>query len=728
MATRKVGALGLDLIANTGQFLNDMTRAGKAVEGLAKTVQGAVGLVKAAVVAVGASFGIAKIIEGVEGAAEAMERVGMAAKRVHASSVEISGLRVAAAQAGVSFESLLGILNKFQINLGKSTEGSTRASAAMARLGIEAYDAEGKTRPLTKLLPEIAKSLQEIDDAGEQASIAEAIFGKGGATTFLDLINDSEDFFKNLEFMTEKARRTGVLWSDEQTAAAKKMGDAWGDVKFAMEGLYSKIVTQLAPTLTKVFERIASMVAAVPMMLHAVTNSISRALGAGQEAQEERAKWDRFFRSMGDLAIAGIASVGAGVAVVATDLTDRTLDRIYESIKAWLASLPEKLVLDIALAMNRMALGLSQWAKTNSFMLAGAKSGAFGGFIKWAIDDDMQKTLQGNIDQLEVDRARAALGIRYTAGIETKPGVQKAFGTMVESLQSPEAKEALSNMGRNLRDALTGTGLGDAAVEFADAADAIVKFRDAVAACNVEVPELADTLERRVPPAMTAAQKAWSDFAEGAKGTFGELRKAANDWRQLGVDVVTSGMNAWTTSFSQSFRQILKGAQGWRDGMRGVFESVTDAIADVLLRMVALRIAMAAIGAVGGAFGGAPAGAAAGGYSTQAAVGTMAPVTAADVPHFGTGAYVTRPTLAVVGDAPGGEAIIPAGKMGGTTVQLIDQRRAGSPPVEAQQGRGRNGERVVKLIVRDEVQSMYNDRSLDRVMQDTYGLQRRPVL
>ncbi len=64
-------------------------------------------------------------------------------------------------------------------------------------------------------------------------------------------------------------------------------------------------------------------------------------------------------------------------------------------------------------------------------------------------------------------------------------------------------------------------------------------------------------------------------------------------------------------------------------------------------------------------------------------------------------------------------------KLGGDTlVQVIDQRRGDSAPVDVQESRGPNGERMVRMFIRDAVKDDMRGGQFDKDMATTYGAQR----
>lgn len=126
------------------------------------------------------------------------------------------------------------------------------------------------------------------------------------------------------------------------------------------------------------------------------------------------------------------------------------------------------------------------------------------------------------------------------------------------------------------------------------------------------------------------------------------------------------------------------------------------------------------------------------GYSVQYAYGGIASA-------FAAGGVVASPTLfpmargaGLMGEA-GPEAILPLsrgtdGKLGvqsnggggGTSIVINDMRTsAGSEPVEAQESTGPDGQRMISILVRDEVRQQVRSGALDKEMRASFGLSRQ---
>ena len=68
-----------------------------------------------------------------------------------------------------------------------------------------------------------------------------------------------------------------------------------------------------------------------------------------------------------------------------------------------------------------------------------------------------------------------------------------------------------------------------------------------------------------------------------------------------------------------------------------------------------------------------------------------------------------------------------AGGSNGSIIQIIDQRKAGSPDIEPQRERDPNGMERIRILIREEVKNMYNTGHLDKTMRANYGVSRSGV-
>jgi phage-related minor tail protein len=109
---------------------------------------------------------------------------------------------------------------------------------------------------------------------------------------------------------------------------------------------------------------------------------------------------------------------------------------------------------------------------------------------------------------------------------------------------------------------------------------------------------------------------------------------------------------------------------------------------------------------------------------------------------FAAGGVVTRPVqfplargVGIMGKAGPG-AIMPLDRVGGrlgvnasgmgVNVTVIDQRSGGAPP-QVTEGRGPDGRKAIRILIRDEVREYLSDGGGDRTLSSAFGLRRRGV-
>ena len=101
-------------------------------------------------------------------------RTGMAGE-------QITGLKFAAQQAGVGFDTLLRSLNLMSRSAMAAQKGSGPVADAYKKLGVTVTDASGHLKPMHNLILEVAQGLSQMDNAAERGALSIPLLGRGGA-------------------------------------------------------------------------------------------------------------------------------------------------------------------------------------------------------------------------------------------------------------------------------------------------------------------------------------------------------------------------------------------------------------------------------------------------------------------------------------------------------------------------------------------------------------------
>lgn len=232
MASRSLGTLTLDIIAQIGGYTAGLDKAEKEAAKRAKAIEG---VFDKAAVGVGVAFGLmattavaafAAINRGVDVAAKFADL----SEEIGASAEDIASFSVAAATAGVDIESFAAASIKLTKSLVGVDDESKAAGAALAALGINISDFK-KLDPAAQY-EAVGKALSGYADGAEKTAVAVALFGKSGA--------EQLKVFKALE---EQGGRTKILTA-EQIAQADSLRDAQAKLTAELQLYLAAISTQ----------------------------------------------------------------------------------------------------------------------------------------------------------------------------------------------------------------------------------------------------------------------------------------------------------------------------------------------------------------------------------------------------------------------------------------------------------------------------------------------------
>ena len=218
-----------------GDATAGLTSIGSAVQSLASHIPG-VSTLGSAFQALTSPIGmVAAALTGTYYAAtkaiSSIARLQNEAKALGASVEGAQKFNYALASFGASGEDVQSVLDKLRAKLGDLASGDAAATAAFQRLGLSMQQLQGLSLPEQFAL--IGDRLKAQGDSTIRASIAMDIFGKQWASVENLAMKGSEKFRE----AGRQAERFGIILTDSQVAAMKKLADggkqvtaAWGTI------------------------------------------------------------------------------------------------------------------------------------------------------------------------------------------------------------------------------------------------------------------------------------------------------------------------------------------------------------------------------------------------------------------------------------------------------------------------------------------------------------------
>lgn len=196
-----------------------------------------------------AAAGIA-IFKGIENFLVSTAQMGAKvydlANSLGVSTQDLQQFQFAAEMVGVSGEKAGNALRFFERHVGQAELGVKSATKDFAALGINIKDAEGNTKPLGDLLPEVADKFAGLESDTERAALAAKLFGRN-AIGLVPLLRGGEG---SLASFYEQFHKLGLGLKDDFLVEAKKADRQIRILGFAFDAMKSRIAISLLPALT----------------------------------------------------------------------------------------------------------------------------------------------------------------------------------------------------------------------------------------------------------------------------------------------------------------------------------------------------------------------------------------------------------------------------------------------------------------------------------------------
>ena len=159
---------------------------------------------------------------------------------------QFQALNLAAQQAGLTFERLYEPISKVARKIDDALRGSTTSVQNFGRLGLNVQAlSEATTYNQFKA---VVDAINAIPNASERAALAMNIFEESGAK-FLQLFSVGSEGLKKFEM---EAKRLGITLDNLELARLLQANKAIINMKNALFGLKTAVVTQIAPLVTVV--------------------------------------------------------------------------------------------------------------------------------------------------------------------------------------------------------------------------------------------------------------------------------------------------------------------------------------------------------------------------------------------------------------------------------------------------------------------------------------------
>lgn len=182
--------------------------------------------------------------------AENMDVIDKMSERTGITRERLQELKYAAGQCGVEFESIGNGVKTLTKNMGKADDESKRMTEAFAKMKIDIKDSNGKLKSSSALFEESISKLADMKDQTERNILGQKIFG-GSWQDMIPLINQGSGGIKEL---TDRARKLGLVVSEDAVNANVVFGDTLSDVKQSIGALGVKLSNSLLPYVQKLLD------------------------------------------------------------------------------------------------------------------------------------------------------------------------------------------------------------------------------------------------------------------------------------------------------------------------------------------------------------------------------------------------------------------------------------------------------------------------------------------
>jgi phage-related protein len=284
----------------TSNLDNGFKNVGKSAELAGKKALNMGDIIKANVISGAIISGVqslaSKFSSLASNALESADSIQQMADQTGMSAEDIQKWQYAGDTLGVSIDKITGAQSKLTKSMDNVRDGSDKYVKAFNTLGVEVTNSDGSLRDSSTVMTEVFNALDKVKNQTDRNALAMQIFGKG-AKDLNPIISAGTGELKKL---SEQAKKSGAVMSNDTVSALDDFGDTMDQAKKSVTGMAGSILKELMPTLK-------------PMIKEVQDNApeIAKTIGSIAKGVGELVGW--FVNNAGTI-LPTIAGIGAGIA------------------------------------------------------------------------------------------------------------------------------------------------------------------------------------------------------------------------------------------------------------------------------------------------------------------------------------------------------------------------------------------------------------------------------
>ena len=241
---RVLGALVLQLQADTKRLERDLGKARSRVNKLEGSMKGAAKRINGALAGIGVGIGVGVFVRLTKQAIDFGDQIQKTAIRTGLTTEAISELSFVAERGGTSLDAIIKVTQKVQRAAIDASDGLKTYTRAFDRLGIdvEAF----KTLAPDRQFEVIADRISKLENPTERTAVAMQLLGRQGA----EMISVFAGGVGEIQALREEAKRLGVSLTQDAADKAAEAADQITNLQTAIKGASLSAATDMLPAIS----------------------------------------------------------------------------------------------------------------------------------------------------------------------------------------------------------------------------------------------------------------------------------------------------------------------------------------------------------------------------------------------------------------------------------------------------------------------------------------------